>query len=243
MKTAKQTMEDSRLLENRENLYRLLGRLYKEEIDQTLLSRMAGMHFPVECGDDELAAGYRQLEACLRRPGPDPVTDLAVDYAKVFLRAGIAKDGSAAFPYESVYTSPEHLIMQDARDQVVAAYRARGCDKAEDLHVPEDHIALELEFMAHLCGEARRAYTEQDRPAASACLEDQRDFLVNHLLNWAPAFCADVQRCADTDFYKAVAKITSGYLRLERAIVDDLVAEAGAQAHEVDPDAAATSSL
>lgn len=212
------------LISNRENLYRLLGRIYKVEAEQELLEQMQGMRFPAECGDDELGEGYRLLEAYLRSPGSDPLTALAIDYARVFLGAGIAKD-AAAYPYESVYTSPKRLVMQAARDQVMAVYSAKGLYKAEELAFPEDHLALELDFMAYLCHETQAALAQQDWPAVSASLKEQLDFLTQHLLNWVPAFCADIEKFAETGFYKAIAKVTNSYLRLERIILKELIAE------------------
>jgi len=53
------------------------------------------------------------------------LNDLAVDYARIFLGVGIA-EGSAAYPYESVYTSKKRIIMQDTLDQVKAMYVAKG---------------------------------------------------------------------------------------------------------------------
>lgn len=216
--------EHSALISNRENMYRLLGRFYRVEVDQTFLDQMKRMNFPAECVEEDLVEGYRTLEHYLREPGSDPLTDLAVDYAKVFLGAGIFQ-GDVAYPYESVYTSPERLVMQDARDQVVAAYRAKGLNGAEALDVPEDHIALEFEFMMRMCRETQDAIAAQDWPAISTSLMEQKNFLVQHLLNWIPDFCTDVQKCAETEFYKAAAKITSGYLRMEQVLVEDLIAE------------------
>lgn len=216
--------ECAELVVNRENLYRFLTRIYGAEVDQSLWRQMAGMSFPTEGGDAELVEGYRLLGAYLRGSHPDPLTDLAVDYARVFLGVGI-NEGVAAYPYESVYTSPERLIMQDARDQVLAVYRAKGLEKVSALDVPEDHVALECEFMARLCRESREALAQGNCPVAYRLFEEQGDFLESHLLNWLPAFCADIQKCAATDFYRAVGKITNGYLRMERAIIDDLLAE------------------
>jgi anaerobic sulfite reductase subunit A len=216
--------EYSAIMTNREQLYRFLGRLYRVEVDQALLDQMADLSFPEGCGEDELVDGYRMLENYLRRPGFNPVTDLAVDYAKVFLGAGVAKDCDAAYPYESVYTSPERLVMQDARDHVLATYRQKGLEKDAALDFPEDHIALELEFMACLCRETQNALTARDWPAVSTGLKEQKDFLAKHLLNWVPAFCDDIVEFASTDFYKAVARITSGYLAMEQAILEDMIA-------------------
>lgn len=117
-----------KLMKNRENLYRFLVRLYKIEIDEPLLTQMKAMSFPVECCQTKLSEGYRILREYLDNCSSDPITDLASDYAKIFLAAGIA-DGSAAFPYESVYTSRKKIIMQDAYDQVKAIYAAKGLKK------------------------------------------------------------------------------------------------------------------
>lgn len=57
---------------------------------------------------------------------------------------------SAAYPFESVHTSPKRLMMQEARDEVLAVYRSEGLDKLPSWKESEDHIALELEFMAVL---------------------------------------------------------------------------------------------
>ena len=114
--------------------------------------------------------------------------------------------------------------MQDARDHVLAAYRQKGLEKDAALDFPEDHIALELEFMAHLCRETQNALASQDWTAVSTGLKEQNDFLAQHLLNWVPAFCADVLKLARTNFYRAVARITSGYLTMDLAILEDMTA-------------------
>ena len=53
--------------------------------------------------------------------------ELAVDYARVFLGAG-SYDRILAPPYESVFTSEERILMQDARDGAVSYYRRGGLD-------------------------------------------------------------------------------------------------------------------
>jgi anaerobic sulfite reductase subunit A len=209
------TTEPVAFFSNRESLYQLLGRLFKYEIDQPLLDYLAGMRFPAQSGDEELSEGYRTIEEFLRRRGADTLTELAADYAKIFRATGISKK-EAALPFEAVYTNA------DARKHVASVYEAKGLANAHPQHIPEDHIALELEFMALLCHESQEFLAEKKIPALTGCIMDQKEFLKLHLLNWVPAFCADVQKCAGTDFYKAVAKIADGFLRVEKTIVDDL---------------------
>ena len=219
-KQMNQLTETITLMENRENMYQFLGRIYKLEVDKTLLDQMSHMQFSKECSasESELAEGYQLFEDYFKQPKIDVLTELAVDYAAVFLGAGIA-DGTVAYPYESVYTSPERLIMQDARDKVLAIYREKGLDKDEALDIPEDHIGLELEFMAYLCHEAKEAFVLNDWSAVAVSLQIQKDFLEHHLLNWMPEFCADIQKCSHVDFYKAIGKITHGYLDLDTQMI------------------------
>ena len=69
----------------------------------------------------------------------------------VFQGAGDAK-GKAAFPYESVYTSREGLVMQEAWEKAKAFYAESGL--APSILQPdlkEDHLAVELGFMRQLC--------------------------------------------------------------------------------------------
>lgn len=145
---------------------------------------------------------------------------LAAEYAGPFLNVG----KRPACPYESVYTSPERLLMQEARDEVLAVYREEGLSRSEALKEPEDHIAIEFEFMAHLCQKAVAAFEQGDRAACLASLEKQRSFLEQHLLVWVPDFCRDVEGAATTDFYRGVAQLTAEFLVEEREALGELTA-------------------
>ena len=187
-----QLAEYVELMTSRENMYRFLGRLYFVEVDENLFDHLKKMIFPSETGVEGLDEGYRLLNKYLQNAGKtDPLTDLAVDYARVFLGAGIY-EGTVANPYESVYTSPERLIMQEARDEVLAAYLAKGLEVETDYNIPEDHIALEFEFMAHMCAEAKGALEDKNWAGFGESLAEQKEFLHNHLLNWVPDFCKHI---------------------------------------------------
>lgn len=184
---------------SRVRMYRLLSRLYRAEADVALLDGLKNMALPQAEG--ELAEGYALLNHYLDGCSKNALEDLAVDYAAVFLAAGSA-DGSAAIPCESVYTSPKRMFMQEAWEDARLRYAEQGLGKdgaVDDLH--EDHLALELEFMAWL--------------VENGTVEEQAEFLNRHLLNWVPAFAADIKRYARTDFYKAAGRITAAFLALE----------------------------
>jgi anaerobic sulfite reductase subunit A len=210
------------LISNRAGTYAFLARIYRVEADQALLERISGMDLTTGVEEPDISEGYAILDRFVSTTTESTLTELAVDYAKIFL--GVSR-GSGAFPYESVYTSEDRLFMQEARDEVLAAFRAEGLDRSDDFNEPEDHIALEFEFMAYLCQNALTAFQESEDEKALGYLEKQKAFLEEHILNWVPDFCRDVVEIAQTDFYKAAAKITHGYLNLEREIIDELLQE------------------
>jgi putative dimethyl sulfoxide reductase chaperone len=121
-----------------------------------------------------------------------------------------------------VYTSPRGLLMQEARDRVVEWYRQAGMQRAGGFPVPEDHLALELEYVAQLCEPTSRALESQDGERALACLRAQRAFLEEHLLNWVPRLCEDILRLAATDFYQGIALLSAGYLAADQNLLAEL---------------------
>jgi anaerobic sulfite reductase subunit A len=214
--------EFEELITNRGSMYGFLARIYRVEVDQELLDQMVKMDLSVGVDEPEISVGYRMLKGFLEHLAGSTLTDLAVEYARIFLGAGLG-GGDGAYPYESVYTNPHRLVMQEARDQVLQIYREEGLDKAEEFVEPEDHITLELEFMAHLCQKTSEALKVGDKSATLSYLNKQKDFLEKHLIPWAPTFCADVERIAQTDFYKAVAKVSTGYLKMEQDLIGKLI--------------------
>jgi anaerobic sulfite reductase subunit A len=148
------------------------------------------------------------------------IEDLAVDYARVFLAAGVAQ-GLAAFPYESVYADARRLMAQEPAADAAKLYAAKNlAPNPSRFRVPDDHFGLESAFMAHLCKEAREALLRGDAAAYLLSMREQKSFLETHLFRWFSPFCRDVEKYAETGFYKAAAKITEGFLERERALMN-----------------------
>ena len=104
-----------KLIEQRAATYGLLSRLFRVEIDQELLDQLHGMRFPAATGNSDVDEGYLRLAKYLSNTWENSLTDLAVDYTRVFIGHGVDAY-SAAYPFESVYTSEKRLLMQDARE-------------------------------------------------------------------------------------------------------------------------------
>ena len=179
------------------------------------------MRFPASTGNDAMEEGYRLLAGYLGRADAGTLTELAVDYVRAFIGHGI--DGhAAAYPFESVYTSAKRLMMQGARDEVLALYRAEGVDKSDDWKDGEDHVALELEFMKTLAERAAKSLREGDETEAARLLQVQHAFLDDHLRKWLPTFTRDMGIFAKTDLYLGLARLTAGFLQVEEEFMAEV---------------------
>ncbi len=212
------------VLGQRSATYALLSRLYLREVDQELLDELHGMLYPVETGDAAMDEGYLLLATYLSNLWTGSLSELKVDFARCFLGNGV--DGyAAAYPYESVYTSEKRLMMQDARDEVLAIYRVHGVGKAADWKEGEDHIALELEFERVMGDRVIEALRAGDEGAARGLLAAQLGFLEDHLASWAPMMTADMRRRAQTKLYLGLARLTEGWLRTDLRFLQDALAD------------------
>jgi TorA maturation chaperone TorD len=217
-------LELAELLKQRSATYLLLTRLYLNEIDEPLLNELHGMLYPAETEDFDLDTGYLYIATYLSNLWSGSLNELKVDFARCFIGHGV--DGfSAAYPYESVYTSEKRLTMQAARDEVLAIYRAHGIDKSPEWKEGEDSIALELQFVRILCERTISAAEAGDANKVHELLKAQMGFLDDHLVAWTPMLTADMRRFAETKLYLGLAHLTDGFLRTDLEFLKDLLGE------------------
>jgi TorA maturation chaperone TorD len=216
--------ELSALCASRAATYGLLSRLFGVEVEQVLLSDLKAISFPAKTGNDKVDIGYRKIATYLSHHSDNAVSELAVDYVRVFIGHG-NNTYAAAYPFESVYTSEKRLLMQEARDEIIEAYRVVGMEIHKDWKDPEDHIALELAYMQLLCERAHDALDAEEEGQALTLFDQQRDFLANHLAAWAPMMTTDMKRLAKTEFYQGLAYLTEGFLRMDRSFLATVISQ------------------
>lgn len=203
----------------RKGFYEFLASMYKLELTDEQIEALAKRQLPVD--DEHVGAGYATIKEYLRHRDAGTRQELAVDYAHVFLCAGMYEQMTAP-PYESVYTSEEHLLMQDARDSVLACYLDEELGLPADNTTPEDHLSFELQFMAKLVEREQAALEAGDEARCAELQAKQRAFSDEHLANWVPRLCADVRAHAQTAFYRGIADVTEGFLELEDQMIGQI---------------------
>ena len=207
----------------RASAYSFASRVFAKEVDDELLEQMRAMRFPVSTGEAKTDEGNRLLAGYLSNTWGGTLQELAVDYVRTFIGSG--NDAfSAAYPFESVYTSPKRLMMQEARDEVLAIYRSEGLDKSADWKESEDHVAAELEFMATLATSTAAACEAGDEEEVARLVRVQEGFLSDHLYAWTGMFTADMRMRAQTDFYLGMASYLDGLLTSDLDLLRSVLA-------------------
>lgn len=141
-----------------------------------------------------------------------PETDadwLAQEYTRLFVGPGhIAA-------YESVYVpadGEEPRLWGKATAEVANFFEEIGL-KVAGAKAP-DHLSVEMQAMASLALAEARKLEDEDAKAAGKLREKQDLFCREHLLRWVPAVCADVERETASSFYRGMAALASGLVRM-----------------------------
>jgi TorA maturation chaperone TorD len=201
----------------------LLGRILYEDLDrawlQTLIAEDVFAESPFGVQQTEIRRGLELMQRWSAENhggiSDEEMTTLEADRLRLF----VGLDRVLAPVWGSVYFTESHLVFQEQTLQVREWYARFGL-QMERLHQePDDHIGLELSFIAHLASRAAQAIDEADEAALDSLLQAQRQFLSEHLLRWGPAWARLVKKHAQTDFYRALAHLTHGTLL---ALADEL---------------------
>ena len=145
------TEEMLEFLDANTETFTFLSQVFFKELTDEAIETLAAEAWPEHTGNAALDRGYNLLRRYFKFSAGDRRSQLAVEYARIFLAAGVyTQEKRSAVPYESVFTSIEHVVMGDSRDDVIDWFIQDGFKVNPDLHEPEDHISFELEYLAHM---------------------------------------------------------------------------------------------
>ena len=147
------------------------------------------------------------------------LTDLAAEYASLFLNAG----PSPVYLVESVYLGKHHLLYEEPYFEVLDAYKTLGFEKSPKFKEPEDHLAVELEFMAKLIDLTMQNLDENNLEYAKGYLKLQKEFLDDHLIKWVPQLCQKLEEASSNKFYKSLAKLLHGLIKVEEQFIPFII--------------------
>jgi TorA maturation chaperone TorD len=190
----------------------VLFRYPDEDLIQSVLHEEIFSEVPFAGKQPDVISGSSLLCSWLsenKRRGEDELlSELQADYTRLFIGPGKV----LAPPYESVHFSSDRLMFQKETLQVRQWYARFGLQSEKIYNEPDDHIGLELLFMAHLAAQVAAAAKQEDGETLDRMLEAQRMFASTHLFRWAFRWCDQVCEHTHTDFFRGIALMTQGSL-------------------------------
>lgn len=146
--------------------------------------------------DNEEATGLlSRMSDDLEEAGKGMV-DLRVDHAKLF----IGPFEMLAPPYASLYLEDGARVYGEVTCAIKECYRRAGLVQRPELKEPEDHIARLLEFLYYL----NYKYIQTGDDAYD---NEFREFDAAYVSSWRARFFENIEKNAQTDFYRALARL------------------------------------
>ena len=197
------------------NFYALISRLLMFEIDETLLETIEN--------DENIMSFFPSYQKWDKREGlshKDLIEQyLNVDFTNLFLLHMI--------PYESFYRREDQQMETGGENAVVQLFAEQDfhVDLAEARAVSVDHIGIEFEYMYMLCDAERKALEANDLNSACELAKMQKNFLQEHLLEWAPMFLINMKLEANTALYFDVADIALEFMMNDFQYLSELIVD------------------
>jgi anaerobic selenocysteine-containing dehydrogenase len=199
-------MDVKKLAAAKSNIQRFFATVFADEISAELYETMKSDKFlknlkaaSEKFYSKELARGALALFEYMDRAGKDTYQELRYEYADLFLNAG----NNPVLPYESFYADREPITHGEPLFLMRETLRKYGLHKDPNFGEPEDHIAVEFDFLS----EMNRREAAGDKAAGRA----RADFGKQHMA-WRTEFCAVLHSADKSGFYQALAELTLGYL-------------------------------
>lgn len=197
-------------------LFGLLGKILYADLDkkwlETLIREDVFSEVPFGAEQVETARGIELLQRWMNenRSGLEASQFKVLQDDHLHLFIGLGK--VIAPMWSSVYFSENKLLFQEQTLQVRKWYARFGLQAERINREPDDHIGLEMLFIAHLASLALQVIEQDDEKKLDEILQAQHDFLSEHLLRWGPVWAKLVKQHAATDFYRGIAHLTHGTL-------------------------------
>lgn len=218
-KTAVSGTAGADVASGRAAFYDLLVAVFRGLPDNDLLVKIERgdfQDFLARCSDlesDLLNSGVRLLtsyrSSVQGRTEHEVLTELSVDRTRIVRGTG---HPDLKPPYEGLYRPMKG--MGESVLEIRNFYRRAGLLPDESNQEAADYLFLELDFMKQLCLREQEQWSSDG--GVEETIEQEKEFLHEHLLQWVGNYCAAVQKHALTDFYRGFSLILNGFVIMER---------------------------
>lgn len=215
------------LLAARAGVYRTLQNVLGNEPSREMLEQLLGdatghVFLLFDTGEDAYRQAVERLLAVCREHyegGEEALSTLEGRFTRLFVGPG----GTEGNPWESFYRNTDKAIRQGVTLEVRKAYVAEGFIPRAYPSVSDDHIAIELDFLAKLAERAEQAWTEDDAAQTLSVLEASERFQREHLLQWVSQFSSALAKAKHgASLYQEAAGVVEAFLPLDLEALSEI---------------------
>ncbi|MDR0453677.1 MAG: molecular chaperone TorD family protein [Deferribacteraceae bacterium] len=209
-------------LKLRADVYNLLSVVFYKELDEKHTENL-NKHIPVLkeyaslCGYNEMLK-YADLLGEYLVSAPDYEKE-ACEFARLFLGVAKASTGHTITPHESVFLSPDRLVMQEPWEEIRKIYHETNVSKDKEFKEPEDHITSEMSYIAHVSRKMAETLANGGNGIDEA--KAQISFLRNHIERWMPLLVKDIMITSSSGYFKYAAGLAEQYVMSDRALLEE----------------------
>ncbi len=124
-----------------------------------------------------------------------------------FNRLFVGPTTPEAPPYESVYLSPDHLVMGKQTLAVRKIYMQENLQSEGQGHEPDDFIATELEFAAYLLNRIMESQVAKNDIQIQHYKTRYRQFWTQHPSLWLGVFAQRIRQSTHHPVFSAVSEV------------------------------------
>ena len=214
------------ILANRVFIYKLFHKTFGREPDVAFLSLFADPAvsgafslLSAEDGDNMSKAASFISSQPEKAKASDYLHQLQNEYMRLF----IGPQKLPAPPWESVYRSHQGLLFQESTLTIREIYRKNGFQSEGYPRVPDDSLALELDFMGRMAEKSLAALADGQDTTLAETLAVQESFVRVHLLFWIPLMLERLSASEFRLFYPQMIKVLHSFLELDLELTQDMI--------------------
>ncbi|MBM4765342.1 molecular chaperone TorD family protein [Bacillus sp. B15-48] len=192
-----------------------------QEENKKLVTEEFWRNFPLEVANEQIKSGLEQLIKCTSNLDEQnllkAVEEVNVEYTELFIGPGAPK----APPWESFYNTRKKLFFGTTAFVMKDLLNKQGLESKNSGRQPEDHLGLELLYLAVLTEKLH----DQDIESQVNNIKDQLSFMDEHLLSWIPNLYDDAKESASVGFYSGLLQLIWGTLLWDKELLAEFLAE------------------
>ncbi len=197
----------------RSRVYVHLANVYRYQIS----SQELGEDFQVindyinVVSNEELANSFATYSAEASKLTDTTIDNIEYEFNRLFVGPGPV----AAPPYGSVYEGTDRLVFGPTTMDVRNYYNRNNLESNCLAKEPDDHIALEFEFLSVLQNRLIEKLEKYEFDSSCQNLKEQSSFLSQCVLNWSNRFCDAIAVHSELPFFVSLAHFTNLFLKSE----------------------------